>query len=177
MDFEWVRWMRNVSSNTQTLNRKIVMTESLLKAFPVIYETDVAWGDMDAFQHVNNTVYLRYFESARIRYFEQTPMFDIMQAEGVGPIAHSHRIRYRFPLTYPARIRIGVRVIGVAEDRLIAAYRLVSSQHGVIAAEGDTTIVFVNYREGGKAPIPETVLQAFDRIEGWDPTHRPTIDR
>ncbi len=153
------------------------MTESFLKAFPVIYETDVAWGDMDAFQHVNNTVYLRYFESARIHYFEQTPMFDIMQAEGVGPIAHSHRIRYRFPLTYPDRIRIGVRIIGVAEDRLIAAYRLVSARHDIIAAEGDTTIVFVNYRAGGKAPIPEPVLQAFDRIEGWDADHRPKIDR
>ena len=152
------------------------MTHELLKGFPVIYETDVAWGDMDAFQHVNNAVYLRYFESARIRYFEQTPMFDIMQAGGVGPIVHSHRIRYRFALTYPDRILIGVRVTGVAEDRLIAAYRLVSTRHNVIAAEGDTTIVFLDYRKGGKAPIPEPVLQAFDRMEGWEPGKRPGIE-
>ena len=153
------------------------MPNDLLADFPVIYETDVAWGDMDAFQHVNNAVYLRYFESARIRYFEQTPMFDIMQAEGVGPIVHSHRIRYRFALTYPDRILIGVRVTGVAEDRLIAAYRLVSTKHNVIAAEGDTTIVFLDYRKGGKAPIPEPVLQAFDQMEGWEPGQRPGIEK
>lgn len=34
-------------------------------------EIPVAWGDMDAFAHVNNTVYLRWFESARIAFFEQ----------------------------------------------------------------------------------------------------------
>ncbi|HIQ11614.1 MAG TPA: acyl-CoA thioesterase, partial [Caldilineales bacterium] len=136
---------------------------------------DVAWGDMDAFQHVNNAVYLRYFESARIRYFEQTPMFDIMKAEGVGPIVHSHRIRYRFPLTYPDRIRTGVRVAGVGRDRILVAYRLISLEHGVVAAEGDTTIVFLDYRAGRKAPVPEPVLRAFDRIEGWSPDARPPL--
>jgi len=147
----------------------------MLTEFPVIYETKVAWGDMDAFQHVNNAVYLRYFESARIHYFEQTPMFGIMQAQGVGPIVHSHRIRYRFPLTYPDSVRIGVRILGVGPDRLLAAYRMVSVKHQVIAAEGDTTIVFVDYRAGGKAPIPEAVLIALDQIEGWDPAQRPGI--
>jgi acyl-CoA thioester hydrolase len=149
------------------------MTDDLLHDFPVIHETEVAWGDMDAFQHVNNAVYLRYFESARIRYFEQTPMFEIMQAEGVGPIVHSHRIRYRFPLTYPDRIRTGVRITGVGRDRIRVAYRLVSTKHGVIAAEGDTTIVFLNYNSGEKAPVPEPVLTAFDRLEGWTPDTRP----
>ncbi len=153
------------------------MSHPLLKSFPVLYETEIAWGDMDAFQHVNNAVYLRYFESARIRYFEQTPMFDIMKKKGVGPIVHSHRIRYRFPLTYPDRIRIGVRIIGVGQDRIRVAYRMISLTHDVIAAEGDTTIVFLDYRTGKKAPIPPPVLTAFDDIEGWSSAQRPPFDQ
>ena len=153
------------------------MSNDLLANFPIIYQTDVAWGDMDAFQHVNNVMYLRYFESARIHYFEQTPMFEIMQAEGVGPIVHSHRVRYRFPLTYPDHVQIGVRVTGVARDRIIASYRLVSTRHQIVAAEGETTIVFVNYRLGEKAPVPDAVLAAFDALEGWDAANRPGIPR
>jgi acyl-CoA thioester hydrolase len=38
----------------------------LLETFPVVVEMDVAWADMDYFRHVNNTVFFRYFESARI---------------------------------------------------------------------------------------------------------------
>ena len=31
----------------------------------------IRWGDMDAFGHVNNTVYFRYMEQVRISWFEQ----------------------------------------------------------------------------------------------------------
>lgn len=45
--------------------------EQLLADYPVIATFPIAWGDMDAFQHVNNTRYFRYFEDARIAYFEE----------------------------------------------------------------------------------------------------------
>ncbi len=37
----------------------------------VVYETKlpVIWGDMDAFGHINNVIYLRYFEQARVDWF------------------------------------------------------------------------------------------------------------
>ncbi len=43
----------------------------LLKAHPVVIETPVAWGEMDSLQHVNNIIYFRYFESARMAYFNR----------------------------------------------------------------------------------------------------------
>lgn len=42
-----------------------------LEGFPVVIELPVVWGEMDAFAHVNNVVYFRYFESARIAYLER----------------------------------------------------------------------------------------------------------
>lgn len=41
-----------------------------LSNYPIVYEQKVAWGDMDAFGHVNNVQYYRYIESARIAYFD-----------------------------------------------------------------------------------------------------------
>ena len=41
----------------------------VLQGYPVTVEIPVAWGDMDAYGHVNNTMYFRYFETARIAYF------------------------------------------------------------------------------------------------------------
>ena len=37
------------------------------KEYPVVLSQDVIWGDMDAFGHINNTVYFRYFEDANGR--------------------------------------------------------------------------------------------------------------
>ena len=47
-----------------------------LSVYPIIYEQNIAWGDMDAFGHVNNVHYYRYMESARIRYLSGLNIFD-----------------------------------------------------------------------------------------------------
>ena len=140
----------------------------LLSRYPVIYETDVVWGDMDAFQHVNNVVYFRYFESARVHYFERTGLLEMMQTEGIGPIVHSQNCRYRYPLTYPDHVRVGVRIPSLGEDRFTMQYRLVSDRQQVVAAEGEVLVVVFDYRRQRKAPVPETLQQAVARIEGWD---------
>ncbi len=139
----------------------------LLKDYPVIYETDVAWGHMDAFQHVNNVVYFRYFESARIKYFESTPMMEEMEKTGVGPILHSIGCRFRFPLTYPDRVQVGVRVTKLGEDRLFLHHRAISVQQNRIAAEGEGVVVMFDYRNNRKAAVSPTLREAIARLEGW----------
>ena len=62
------------------------MMEKLLADYPVVVETPVAWGEMDAFGHVNNIVYFRYFETARIAYFEK---LDVPEFLGRDPSARS----------------------------------------------------------------------------------------
>src|SRR5687767_1167703 len=52
----------------------------------VTVEIPVQWGDMDAFGHVNNTVYFRWFESARIAYFEKIGLNERMRRDRKGPI-------------------------------------------------------------------------------------------
>ena len=42
----------------------------VLEGYQVTIDVNVAWGEMDAFEHVNNVVYFRYFESVRMAYFE-----------------------------------------------------------------------------------------------------------
>ncbi len=145
----------------------------LLADYPVIYETNVVWGEMDAFQHVNNVAYFRYFESARIHYFERTELMQVMQDTGIGPIVHSQSCRYRFPLTYPDRIRVGVRVPSLGEDRFTMQYRLVSTRHQVVAATGEVLVVVFDYRRNQKTPIPGVIRDAIVRIEGWDPENIP----
>ena len=44
---------------------------TLKKQYPVSIEIKVKWGEMDAFQHLNNIVYIRYIEDSRIDLFEK----------------------------------------------------------------------------------------------------------
>src|ERR1700745_2673797 len=89
----------------------------LLSKFPVIVRQQVVWGDMDAYRHVNNVVYFRYFENARLEYFRRLDWFDLERDTGVGPILHSTERRFRPPLPYPDTVSIGARVAALGQDR------------------------------------------------------------
>ena len=125
----------------------------LLADFPVTVEIPVAWGDMDAMGHVNNAVYFRYFETARIECFAEVGLGSIEQSDSVGPILHSANCRFRIPLTHPDTVTVGVKIGEVGDDRFVMQYRAVSHHHGAVAAEGESLIVTFDYATGSKAQV------------------------
>ncbi|HEU4455636.1 MAG TPA: thioesterase family protein [Longimicrobium sp.] len=141
------------------------MAEGLLEGFPVVVELPVFWGDMDYFRHVNNIVFFRYFESARIEYLERIGFRQEAQADGAGPILQSTQARFRRPLTWPDTVLVGARTVEVAEDRFTQEYRLVSRAQGEIAAEGGGTLVSFDYAANRKVPLPERVRAAIQALE------------
>ena len=140
--------------------------EALLSDYPVIIDIPVAWGEMDAFQHLNNVVYFRYFESARIAYFDAIEAMTVMETTGVGPILAETRCRYKLPLTYPDTISVGARIVELAADRCLMHYRVVSHRHGKVAADGDARIVSYDYKAGIKAPLPAVTVELIRALEG-----------
>ncbi len=140
--------------------------QELLKSFPVVVEIPVIWGDMDSFQHLNNVIYFRYFESARIQYFEAVGLMDIVKQLGVGPILGSTSCRYRTPLTYPDTVYVGAKITEMHEKRFTMEYLIVSEQHPETVAEGSGVVICYNYQKNQSTQIPEVVHHAIEKLEG-----------
>ena len=140
--------------------------QELLRSFPVVVEIPVIWGDMDSFQHVNNVIYFRYFESARIQYFEAVGLMDIVEQLGVGPILGSTSCRYRTPLTYPDTVYVGAKITEMHEKRFTMEYLIVSEQHPETVAEGSGVVICYNYQKNQSTQIPEVVHHAIEKLEG-----------
>ena len=136
-----------------------------LADYPVVIEIPVAWGEMDAYGHVNNTVYFRYFETARIAYFGKLESPDFVNRNPLGPILASTSCRFRAPLTFPDRVSVGARVASVAEDRFVMCYAVYSHRLQKIAAEGEGTIVCFDYRENCKALLPAELRRKISEVE------------
>lgn len=143
--------------------------EDLQKHFPVIVECPVVWGEMDSFQHVNNVVYFRYFETARMAYFERMNFTEYLERTGIGPILHSANCRFRIPLTSPDTVSIGTRSVDLKEDRYTMEFQIFSHAHQKIAAEGDGIIVTFDYRAGKKTAIPDDMREMIEQIEARTP--------
>src|SRR5262249_3871176 len=137
----------------------------LLAGYPVVVELPVVWGEMDAYRHVNNVVYFRYFETARLEYFRRLGWFEYEQQTGVGPILAATAARFRKPLTYPDTIWVAARVPALEEDRFTMEYRLVSRKLAAVAAEGAGVIVTFHYARGTKVPVPEELRRRITDLE------------
>lgn len=139
-----------------------------LEGFPATIEIPVQWGDMDAYGHVNNTVYFRYFESARIEYLDRCGFLESFDSRGVGAILHSTSCRFRRALTYPDTVLVGGRAAEVGEDRFLMEYRVVSIGQEAVVAEGDGVVVSFDYREGTKTALPGEVRRRIEALEGGE---------
>ncbi|HEY1101071.1 MAG TPA: thioesterase family protein [Myxococcota bacterium] len=138
--------------------------DDALSAFPVRTPITVQWGDQDAFQHVNNVVYFRWYETARMKLFERigfTGSQDGTGSNAVGPILHSTSCRYKAPVLYPDELVVGTRVVDVGVDRFAMEMALFSTTRGFVVATGEALIVSFDYRTQTKAPIPDEVVAAI----------------
>lgn len=149
-----------------------------LERFPVTIDLPVQWGEMDSYGHVNNVVYIRYFEGARIAYFRALGLpgwvdKDPSSPHG-GPILHSTRARYRIPLTFPDTVTVGTRVTALDEDRFTMELAVWSAHHQAVAADGEAIIVVYDYARGKKARIDDALRAAIERVEGRLPPPSPS---
>ncbi|EMI4227034.1 thioesterase family protein [Vibrio vulnificus] len=139
--------------------------ELLLQDFPVVTEINVAWGEMDALQHINNVVYFRYFETARIEYFNKINLMDEIKRNQIGPVLSETQCRYRIPVTFPDTLLIGSRVSEVGEDRFTMEYQVVSKKMGKVTTTGSATVVMFDFKNQSKAQLPAVLRDAISSIE------------
>ena len=113
----------------------------------------VRWGDMDAMGHVNNTVYFRYMEQARISWFETL----VPQAEAwgeIGIVIVNASCNFRRPINYPGTVEVKVFAGAPGGSSVPTFYELALA--GETYADGAATVVFVG-RDQRPLRIPERI--------------------
>jgi len=125
----------------------------------VTIEVPVAWGDMDAFGHVNNVVYLRWFESGRIAFFERADVPHRDVAEACAPILASTTCNFLRPLRYPDTVDVHTSIAKIGTKSFTMRYQIVSRTLSAPAAEGQGVIVWYDYANEASAPIPDDLRE------------------
>lgn len=136
-----------------------------LADFAVIIQLPILWGDMDAFGHVNNVRYFRYFESARVHYFEQIGEMGEKEKSGIGPILKETSCKYLLPLVYPDNISVGCRTSRFSASEIEQEYLIHSQHQDQVAAVGMCRIVAYDYASLQKSSFPEQVLGLIEQID------------
>lgn len=118
--------------------------------FPFPFKQPVAWGDMDAFQHVNNVIYFRYFESARVEFFNKTNLWQLFIEENVRIVVVKLECNYVTEIVHPAEIEIAVALKKIGNSSITVQH--IVKNKGAIAAHGEGIIVGTNPATGKSVP-------------------------
>ena len=137
----------------------------LLKDFTFVVDLNIEWGDMDALQHVNNIEYFKYFQVARIAYFEKINSDSVFGETRISLILASTQCKFIYPLAYPDSISVGVRVDTMADQYFTMKYAVVSHKHQRLSAIGDAKVVMFDYVNNKKTSIPSETRKTIIDLE------------
>ena len=120
------------------------------------------WGDMDAFGHVNNTVYFRFMEEVRISWFRQLAIAGA-NVEGQGPVIVNASMEFLRQLHYPGDV-IGSMFVGPpgrsSFDTRFELFR--ADDPTTLYARGTAKCVWIDYAVAKSVQIPELLRHAIE---------------
>jgi len=119
-----------------------------------VHTLQVRFRDLDAYNHVNNAVYLTYFEEARIAFITAIGMRSLFSPERSTVIAHAE-VDYRAPAQLGDQLDIEVTVGEVRNTSYELNYRIVRRSDGRLIATGKTVQVCFNFVLNAPTRLPE----------------------
>lgn len=138
--------------------------------FPVQVKLPVQWGEQDLYGHVNNVVYFRWFETARVAYGDRLGFAQRMSEQKCGPILAQVNCNFRRQLTFPDEIVVAARVVRLGRSSLVIGHGVWRSATGTWIADGESTVVYFDYAKQQSTRIPDDLRQRIAEIEGRIPT-------
>lgn len=128
-------------------------------AFPRFYTMQTRWNDVDRYGHMNNVVYLEYFDSALNRALIGAGALDF---SGTGPIGIVANVGcdYFSEVSYPDEVEVGVRIERIGSSSLTWGFGLFRAGAPLAAAVGRTVHVYVDRASRRPQPLTPT-LRAF----------------
>ena len=121
----------------------------------------VRWGDMDAYGHVNNALYMRYLEEARVQLLAE--LGASMDGNGVDPVVINVGCTFLKPVTYPDTLRIDCYVADPGRSSFMTYYRLFSENDlETPVSEGYSKVVWMDHTSGRSVPLPDNIRKHLD---------------
>jgi acyl-CoA thioester hydrolase len=130
---------------------------------PFVHTERVRFGDLDAMRHLNNVVFLRYFETARIAYIRSLlPTHDPAQPESdrFGLIFAECHINYRSPVYFDEEVAVECSIGEIRRSAFQVNFRMTVGER--LAAEGYGWLVGFDYGGEKSAPLPDSFKKVLE---------------
>ena len=122
----------------------------------------IRWADMDMLGHVNNTVFFRYCEQARIEWTYGLHRGGDAYAD-TGPVIVNASCTFLRPLVYPGEVEVRMYLSDPGRTSLGSHYEIFKD--GTKCADGSAKLVWIDLATGRSVPVPEWVTEPLRSLE------------
>ena len=135
-----------------------------MEGFPFATDVSVRFAETDAQGIVHNSVYLVWFELARVEYLARfAGGYQALRDQGLEALVLGAQIRYHAPARFADVVRIQARCGDVRGARF--RYEYLVERDGTAVADGSTTHAIVDARTLRPTRVPAWLVEAIARAE------------
>ena len=139
---------------------------------PIKLAIQIRWRDLDALGHVNNAVYLTYFELARLAYVQALLGVDAaIDRRTLLPVDFQFILaevtcHYRAPASLGDQLEASIWVAEVGRKSFVFEYRIKDEVTERLVAEGCSTQVWFDYMANESRPVPAEIVARMESLQG-----------
>lgn len=122
----------------------------------------VRFSDLDVLGHVNNSIYLSYFEIARVHYFAHMLGTD-WDWKKDGVILVKNEVEYLKPVLLHHKPYIQMFVEDIGNKSFTLSYEL--KVEGVLCSKGSSILVCFDSGKNETIPIPKVMREALNKLK------------
>jgi acyl-CoA thioester hydrolase len=133
-------------------------------SYPYFLSIPTRWMDNDIYGHVNNVIYLSYFDTVVNEHLIRAGGLDIHEGAAIGLVVETS-CRFHKPLSFPDVIDAGLRVARLGNSSVRYEIALFRRGDEEPAATGHFVHVWVDRAARRPTPLPARVRTALEALQ------------
>ena len=116
----------------------------------------IDWSELDAFGHINNVMFMKYVQAARLNYIETIGLMNLYTTQHIGFMVAETNCQYKKELQYPGNIEINTKLAFVKNTSFSLEHSITNDDGIIVAIAKDVLVVF-DFTKKEKCLIPNEI--------------------
>ncbi len=130
---------------------------------PYIFKQYIAWGEMDAFQHLNHIMYLRYFENARVEFLKDLNLWNPEEKSNFGPVIAKLEVEYLKQVRYPEFLDVTIGILNLTSRSFVIGCTMWNQKNEIVFT-GKGNFFWINFSTNKILTLPEEIRNKLEKF-------------
>ena len=114
----------------------------------------IDWSELDAFGHVNNVMFTKYAQAARLNFVDAVGLMELYKTDKIGFMVAETNCQFKKELLFPGNIHIQTKIEFVKNTSFSLIHTMTNDSNDVVAIAKDVLVVF-DFNKKEKCLIPQ----------------------